>query len=152
MNCLARRLTIAVAIALGSTFQQLSSEAAALRTVALSGQPTPRTPAGVTYGSFGAYFVNPASKLTFRGPVINDAGRIAFRANLAGVGVDSTNNQGIWSEGSGSLALVARTGSAAPGAPDGSELRPQSGARVVHAGAESAPARPRFTAASPTAR
>ena len=73
----------------------------------------------MTYSSFGAYFVTDDPDEIFRGPVINDAGQVAFRANLAGSGVDSTNNQGIWSEGSGSLALVARTGSAAPGAPDG---------------------------------
>jgi hypothetical protein len=51
--------------------------------------------------------------------VINDAGQVAFRADLAGSGVDSSNNQGVWSEGSGSLALVARTGNGAPGAPAG---------------------------------
>ena len=49
--------------------------------------------------------------------MINDDGQTAFRANLAGNGINSTNNQGIWSEGSGSLALVARTGSAAPACP-----------------------------------
>ena len=40
-------------------------------------------------------------------------------ASLTGSGVDSTNNAGIWSEGSGSLALVARSGSQAPGTPSG---------------------------------
>ena len=59
----------------------------------------------------------------YHGPVLNDAGQVAFRANLAGDGVDSTNNQGIWSEGSGSLSLVARTGSQAPGAPAGVNFR-----------------------------
>lgn len=49
----------------------------------------------------------------------NDAGQTAFAASLIGSGVDSTNNQGIWSEGSSSLALLARTGSQAPGAPSG---------------------------------
>ncbi len=43
-------------------------------------------------------------------PVLNNAGKTAFRAGLTGSGVDSTNNSGIWSEGSGSLALVARVG------------------------------------------
>ena len=52
--------------------------------------------------------------------MLNDAGQTAFRADLTGSGVGSTNNQGVWSEGSGSLALVARTGSQAPG---GGKLR-----------------------------
>ena len=54
--------------------------------------------------------------------MLNDAGQVAFRANLTGSGVDSTNYQGVWSEGSGSLALVARTGSQAPGARERREL------------------------------
>ena len=55
--------------------------------------------------------------------MLNDAGQTAFRADLTGSGVDSTNNQGVWSEGSGSLSLVARTGSQAPGAPGGVNFR-----------------------------
>ena len=42
-----------------------------------------------------------------------------FRADVTGSGVGATNNQGVWSEGSGSLSLVARTGTQAPGAPGG---------------------------------
>ena len=41
--------------------------------------------------------------------------QVAFRANLTGSGVGSTNKVGVWSEGSGNLGLVARTGSGAPG-------------------------------------
>ena len=58
--------------------------------------------------------------------LLNDAGQSAFRRTLAGTGVTSTNNQGIWSGGSGELALVARTGSQAPGTASGirfSDLR-----------------------------
>src|SRR5262245_55389056 len=90
-----------------------------LRTVALTGQPAPGTPGGVTYESFGAHYFVEDLEYEFRGPVLNDAGQTAFRANLSGSGVDSTNNQGAWSEGSGSLALVARSGNQAPGAAGG---------------------------------
>ena len=110
--------TIAVIFAFVIALHQCKVFAAALRTVALSGQSAPGAPADVNYGNFGTFFFDPQNQVV-RGPVINDAGRAAFRANLAGSGVDATNNQGIWSEGSGSLALVARTGSAAPGVPDG---------------------------------
>jgi hypothetical protein len=94
------------------------AHSATLRTVALSGQPAPGTPGGVSYSSLDSYYAGGPFQIV-RGPVLNDVGRTAFRAHLTGAGVDATNNQGIWSEGSGSLALVARTGSAAPGAPDG---------------------------------
>jgi hypothetical protein len=46
---------------------------------------------------------------------VNGYGQIAFRAGLTGSGVTGTNNEGIWSEGSGSLNLVARRGDDAPG-------------------------------------
>jgi hypothetical protein len=56
----------------------------------------------------------------FSGPVMNNLGRIAFRASLVAGGgsppvVNNVNSTGIWSEGSGSLQLVARQGSVAVG-------------------------------------
>jgi hypothetical protein len=95
-----------------------AARAAELRTVAVTGQSAPGTAAGVTYESFGSY-LHPQYFYGYGGAVLNDAGQVAFRANLAGDGVDFTNHQGVWSEGAGSLALVARTGSQAPGAPAG---------------------------------
>jgi hypothetical protein len=92
------------------------AHASAVRTVALTGQQAPGAPGGVIYESFGAELGNVSF---FHGVALNDAGQTAFRANLAGNGVDFANNQGVWSEGSGSLALVARTGNQAPGAPNG---------------------------------
>ncbi len=86
-----------------------SLHAAEIRTVALSGQQAPGTPDGVNYSGFWL-------------PVLNDAGQTAFQANLTGSGVDFTNDDGIWSEGSGSLALVARAGNQAPGTPSGNNF------------------------------
>jgi hypothetical protein len=100
-----------------STFFDAAAHTAELRTVALTGQPALGASAGVTYGSFGVH--NHPDQYVYGAPVINDAGQVAFRANLTGDGVDGTNEQGVWSEGSGSLALVARTGGQAPGAPSG---------------------------------
>jgi hypothetical protein len=73
-----------------------------VRTVALSGQPAPGTIAGADFASF-------------RFPSMDASGRVAFAATLAGPSVGTTNDSGIWSEGTGSLTLVAREGSAAPG-------------------------------------
>jgi hypothetical protein len=86
-----------------------AAHAATVRTVALSGQQAPGTSSGVNYGGFSTFF----------SPVLNDAGQTAFQGGLTGSGVDSTTNTGIWSEGSGSVALVARTGDHAPGTPSG---------------------------------
>lgn len=74
--------------------------------VVRDGEAAPGTPLGVNFSSFFP-------------PVINDAGEIAFTGNLTGPGVDSTNDQGVWSEGSGPMSLVARAGNPAPGTPFG---------------------------------
>jgi hypothetical protein len=84
-----------------------------LRTVILSGQQAPGTPSGATFGSYLGY-----------APIINDVGQVAFLADLnAGSGgVTAGNDQGFWSEGSGTLQLVARQGFQAPGAPAGANI------------------------------
>ena len=81
----------------------LSGTAAVMVKVARKGDPAPGTPAGVNLGFLFA-------------PVINEAGQTAFLALLVGAGVDPSNGRGIFSEGSGALALVARSGDPAPGA------------------------------------
>jgi hypothetical protein len=40
----------------------------------------------------------------------NEVGQTAFRTQLSGVGVNETNNIGIWAEGKNGLELVVRTG------------------------------------------
>lgn len=47
-------------------------------------------------------------------PVINDAGRIAFRGTVSGGGTTFANDVAIWSGFPGALAIVAREGSPAP--------------------------------------
>lgn len=86
-----------------------------LTLVARGGDQAPGAPSGVNFGG------------GFSRPLINNAGQTAFTADLSGSGIDATNNQGIWSEGSGSLALVAREGDHAPGTPSGVNFRFQAG-------------------------
>lgn len=82
-----------------------------LALVARTGNQTPGTPDGVNFS-----FLESAA--------LNSAGQTAFSATLTGTGVTSENNSGIWSEGGGSgLALVARTGSQAPGTDPGVNFR-----------------------------
>jgi hypothetical protein len=104
-------------------------KAAALRTVALTGQSVPGAQVGVTFESFSPHYQLGDGVLEplFRGPVLNDSGQTAFRANVVGSDVGAANNQGVWSEGAGELALVARTGTQAPGAPSGVNFGKYSG-------------------------
>ncbi len=76
--------------------------------VARDGDAAPGTSSGVNFSGLGSNF--------FINPVLNDAGQIAFRGDLTGIGVNGSNSAGIWSEGGGTgLALVAREGDEAPG-------------------------------------
>ncbi|MCH8824207.1 MAG: hypothetical protein IH984_11955 [Planctomycetes bacterium] len=77
-----------------------------LNLVARTGTQAPGLPAGVNFA-------------VLRGPVLNDAGQTAFSSFLEGPGVDATNDFAVWSEGLGSVALVARLGDQAPGTPEG---------------------------------
>ena len=64
---------------------------------------------------------------------MNASGQLVFHAYLEyGGAVDSTNQSGIWSDASGSLALVARQGSHAPGTPAGAVFDQFGGSIVMN--------------------
>jgi len=48
-------------------------------------------------------------------PVMSSTGSLAFLGTLSGTGVTAANDAGVWSDVSGSVALVARKGDIAPG-------------------------------------
>jgi hypothetical protein len=75
-----------------------------LSSVARSGSHAPGTADGVNFYRFDYFSL-----------VLNASGRTAFKAELIGAGVNGNNDQGIWSEGAGTLALIARQGSQAAG-------------------------------------
>ncbi|MEM1208080.1 MAG: choice-of-anchor tandem repeat NxxGxxAF-containing protein [Planctomycetota bacterium] len=77
-----------------------------LAQVARTGNQAPDANSGVVF-----------SGLNF--PVFNASGQTAFRGDLTGTGVANTNNVGVYSEGGGSLAEVARTGDPASGGDPG---------------------------------
>ncbi|MBA4106104.1 MAG: hypothetical protein C0485_10120 [Pirellula sp.] len=72
--------------------------------IARAGNAAPGTPAGLNFASFTAGL-----------PSINDAGNVSFRAIVAGAGVTTANDTGLWVERGGAVALVAREGSPAAG-------------------------------------
>lgn len=83
-----------------------SGTVGSLRVVARAGDDAPGTPAGTKFGQL-------------EDPLLNSASHAAFLAGLNGVGVNTSNDLSIWSEGSGSLSMVAREGTHAPGVPEG---------------------------------
>lgn len=85
-----------------------SNATGALAPIVLPGDAAPGTPANVVFRAVGVGDFKMSS-----------TGRTAFFAVVAGAGVDDTNTIGVWSEGRGSLQLVARGGDPAPGTPPG---------------------------------
>ncbi len=95
------------AIVLATVLQSsLAYSTPPLRTVALVGDQAPGASSGINFSAFLP-------------PVLNDAGQTAFLAGLSGSAADGGGVNGIWSEGSGELKLVARVDTQAAGAPDG---------------------------------
>ncbi len=78
-----------------------------LSLVARTGNAAAGLGAGVTYAN------------SFTDPVLNSNGQVAFNGGLAGPGVDGFSDQAMWRGAPGSLTLVARSGSQAPGADAG---------------------------------
>lgn len=78
--------------------------------VVLSGEPATGVAGGLTFGGFGY-------------PLIDNAGRVAFRGYLSGMGIDSTNNEGLWHGAANSLDLVVREGIEAPLVESGTRMR-----------------------------
>jgi hypothetical protein len=75
----------------------------AFRTILLSGTQPPGVPSGVLLSN------------TIDGATMNGTGKVSVVANLVGTGINTSNQQGVWTDVSGTLTLLARTGSPAPG-------------------------------------
>jgi hypothetical protein len=110
MKSFTTRFTLMLCVGLVVLSPRNTTIAEPVRTVALTGQQAPGTPSGVSFATF---------RSIIRGPVINAAGQTAFFAALTGNDVDASNSIGLWSESSGNLELIARTGNYAHGTPSG---------------------------------
>ncbi|HMP04970.1 MAG TPA: hypothetical protein PJ982_01365, partial [Lacipirellulaceae bacterium] len=83
-----------------------------LASVAVNGDSAPGAESGVTFSRFSLLLGKEA-------PALNAAGQTAFTGYLSGEELDLLSSRGIWSNGSGDLALVARGGTQAPGTENG---------------------------------
>jgi hypothetical protein len=86
----------------GSTQKIWFDDAGSLSLIAGTGGAAPGTGAGVTFQRLYS-------------PILNDVGKVAFRASLTGTGITTANDIGIWTGESGSLTLRVREGQQAPG-------------------------------------
>jgi hypothetical protein len=77
-----------------------------MRVFARAGDQAAGAPSGVAYSGF------------LWSPVYNHNTAVAFKGQLAGVGIDLTNDTGVWTGSQGALRLIARAGDTAPGAAD----------------------------------
>lgn len=75
------------------------------RLVARQGGQPPGVAAGAKFSWLPSHVLNDQGQVAFLGSMLNDGSG----------GVTFVNSDGIWSEGFGSLTLIARTGSPAPG-------------------------------------
>jgi hypothetical protein len=102
------RWLIAVLIVVGFNIVDSSKADVTFSTVALSGQLAPGTP-GLPFAAFLA-----------NGPSINSNGDVAFYARVSGA--DDFHNRGIWTDETGSLQIIARTGDQAPDTANGTSF------------------------------
>lgn len=72
-----------------------------LEQIARAGDPAPGAGPGAVFGGLNS----------FQGILFNKRGQVALSSNLAGPGVDASNNAGIWAQDvNGNLQLIVRTG------------------------------------------
>jgi hypothetical protein len=87
-----------------------SGHPGSLTLLARTGSQAPGTPSGVMFRNLGRSH-------------LNNRGHSAFRGFLSGPGVSDANRDGIWTDRTGSVELVVRSGTQAPGMPTGISLR-----------------------------
>jgi hypothetical protein len=93
-------------VPMGTESSIWSNRSGALAVVDREGDAAPGLPSSVFFGDMGAALFNASS-------------RVAFLSLLQGASVSADNEYSVWSEGSGSLALVARGGDPAPNTDSG---------------------------------
>lgn len=114
-------LSLAVAIAIGGTAGWSVGSPIDVRIVALSGQAMPDyTGSTATAGDTVFGQASPVTSSAFSNMAINNSGLVAFQSIVTGTSVVTSgvtqNNGGVFTEGSGSLKLIARRAGFVPDA------------------------------------
>jgi len=86
----------------------------ALAAIVREGDPAPNVGAAVVFGGAGEFI---GTGYTFESTSWSNASRAAFQGNLTGNNVDTFNNEALFVERAGGMALLVREGMAAPGIP-----------------------------------
>jgi len=105
-----RPLAVAAPFILAHALAPVAHADITIETVALTGDQAPGAASGVVFTSFDEVS-------------LNAAGQTVFEGLLTGTGVTDSNDLGIYSEGTGTLRNVARTGDQAPDAAVGVVFR-----------------------------
>ena len=84
-----------------------------IRLQAQDGDQAPSFPAGDTFVIYNSVLGNVSV------PMLNNAGHVAFTAQLTGGGINDSNNEGIWTDVSGHLAPANLESVQVPGMPSG---------------------------------
>jgi hypothetical protein len=93
-----------------------SNRSGELTPIVVEAMAAPGTPAGTVFGGSSGPWIPPAFSADVSGRIAFDNnGRVTFQAKLRGDQVDDTNNEGIWSDRTGTLTLIVREGAEAPG-------------------------------------
>lgn len=103
MNSMIARAALVTVVSLNLSLNTSQVAGEPITAVALSGDQVPGAAAGVVFRFSG-------------GAMLNNSGQVAFQSQLTGSGVNFNSDRGIYSEGSGTLIQVARTGDQAPDA------------------------------------
>jgi hypothetical protein len=85
-----------------------------IRVVAVTGTHAPGTPTDVNFWLFTTGLNH-----SIMHPVIDEQGELAFTGRVIGPGVDASNRNGLWAERNGATTLIVRSGTPAPGTPEG---------------------------------
>ena len=99
-----------------------SDRSGSLALIASANQPAPGTDSGVVFRGVDDY------------PKLDTSGHVSFLGWLSGPSITSANDNGIWSDVSGSLSPIVRTGEHAPGLASGVNFHDMSDTNVFFNG------------------
>ncbi len=109
MSCISMSALAASAMSIVAICASANDQVGSFRTIAIANEQAAGLPSGTNYAFFHTESLR-----------INNAGKVAFMAELSGSGVNSSNNRAVFTDsGLSSLNFLARRGQQAEGMPPG---------------------------------